>query len=68
MLKYLNLTQYAASNVVRFLKGESVISDDPKLKVRQGNFSGEGFWACGYFVSTVVLRSQQQLTHFNILI
>ena len=47
--------KYAVSNVVGFLKGKSAISIALNFKGRQRNFTGEEFWARGYFVSTVGL-------------
>ena len=46
---------YAVSNVVGYLKGKSAISIARKFRGRQRNFTGESFWARGYFVSTVGL-------------
>ena len=43
------------SSVVGYLKGKSAISIARKFKGRQRNFTGEHFWARGYFVSTVGL-------------
>ena len=47
--------KYAVSNVVGYLKGKSAISIARRFKGRQRNFTGEHFWARGYFVSTVGL-------------
>ncbi len=47
--------KYAVSNVVGYLKGKSAIAIARKFKGRQRNFTGESFWARGYFVSTVGL-------------
>ena len=47
--------KYSVSTVVGFLKGKSAISIAKNFKGRQRNFSGEGFWARGYYVSTVGL-------------
>ena len=47
--------KYAVSNVVGFLKGKSAIYIARNFKGRQSNFTGEEFWARGYFVSTVGL-------------
>ncbi len=47
--------KYAVSSVVGYLKGKSAISIARKFKGRQRNFTGESFWARGYFVSTVGL-------------
>ena len=45
----------AVSSVVGYLKGKSAIAIARKFKGRQRNFTGEHFWARGYFVSTVGL-------------
>jgi len=47
--------KYTVSNIVGYLKGKSAISIARKFKGRQKNFTGEHFWARGYFVSTVGL-------------
>ncbi len=49
--------QYPAkiSSVVGYLKGKCAIEIAKNFKGRQRNFSGEHFWARGYFVSTVGL-------------
>jgi putative transposase len=47
--------KYAVSKVVGYLKGKSAITIARKFGGRQRNFSGESFWARGYFVSTVGL-------------
>ena len=47
--------KYTVSNVVGYLKGKSAISIARNFKGRQKNFTGEHFWARGYFVSTVGL-------------
>jgi len=47
--------KYSVSNIVGYLKGKSAISIARKFKGRQKNFTGEHFWARGYFVSTVGL-------------
>ena len=47
--------QYAVSNVVGYIKGKSAIMIARKFGGRQRNFTGETFWARGYFVSTVGL-------------
>jgi putative transposase len=41
------------SNVVGFIKGKSAISIARNLMGRRRNFTGENFWARGYFVTTV---------------
>lgn len=47
--------KYAVSNVVGYLKGKSAIQIARKFGGRRRNFTGEQFWARGYFVSTVEL-------------
>jgi len=48
----------AVSNVVGYIKGNSAIKIARKFGGRQRNFTGEHFWARGYFVSTVGLDEQ----------
>jgi len=43
------------SNVVGYIKGKSAIQIDRQFGGRRRNFTGESFWARGYFVSTVGL-------------
>ena len=45
--------KFAVSNVVGFIKGKSAISVARNFRGRRRNFTGESFWARGYFVSTV---------------
>jgi putative transposase len=47
--------KYAVSNVVGFIKGKSAIAIARNFGGRARNFTGEVFWARGYFVSTVGL-------------
>jgi putative transposase len=47
--------KYAVSNVVGYIKGKSAISIARNFMGRKRNFTGENFWARGYFVSTVGL-------------
>ncbi len=49
--------KYAVSNVVGYLKGKSAITIARRFG-RQRNFTGEAFWARGYFVSTVGLDEE----------
>ena len=42
----------AVSSVVEFIKGKSAISIARNFMGRKRNFTGESFWARGYFVST----------------
>jgi len=45
--------KYAVAQVVGFIKGKSAIHIARTMGGRQKNFTGEHFWARGYFVSTV---------------
>ena len=47
--------KYAVSNVVGYIKGKSAIAIARHFGGRARNFTGEVFWARGYFVSTVGL-------------
>ncbi len=47
--------KYSVSSVVGYLKGKSAITIARRFGGRTRNFSGEVFWARGYFVSTVGL-------------
>ena len=47
--------KYAVSNVIGYLKGKSAIQIARQYGGRSRNFTGEHFWARGYFVSTVGL-------------
>ncbi len=47
--------EYSVSYIVGYLKGKCAIEIAKQFKGRQRNFSGEHFWARGYFVSTVGL-------------
>ncbi len=47
--------KYAVSNVVGYIKGKSAIQIARQFGGWQRNFTGENFWARGYFVSTVGL-------------
>jgi len=50
--------KYAISNVVGFIKGKSAISIARQFMGKAKNFTGENFWARGYFVSTVGLDEE----------
>lgn len=50
--------KYAVSNVVGFIKGKSAIAIARQFMGKTKNFTGENFWARGYFVSTVGLDEQ----------
>ncbi len=45
--------KYAVSNIVGYIKGKSAISIAREFMGLKRNFTGENFWARGYFVSTV---------------
>ena len=45
----------SVSNVVGYIKGKSAIGIARHIMGKSRNFSGENFWARGYFVSTVGL-------------
>jgi putative transposase len=50
--------KYAVSNVVGYIKGKSAITIARRFGGRARNFTGEVFWARGYFVSTVGLDEE----------
>ncbi len=56
--------KYAVSNVVGYLKGKSAIQI-ARLFGRKQNFTGENFWARGYFVSTVGLDEAMVRTYIR---
>ena len=45
--------KYAVAQVIGYLKGKSAIHIARTVGGRERNFTGEHFWARGYFVSTV---------------
>jgi putative transposase len=45
--------KYAVSQVIGYIKGKSAIAIARRYVGRQKNFSGQNFWARGYYVSTV---------------
>ena len=45
--------KYAVSQVIGFIKGKSAIHLARVYAERKRNFTGQHFWARGYFVSTV---------------
>ncbi len=47
--------KYSVSNVMGYIKGKSAIGIARHFLGKSRNFSGENFWARGYFVSTVGL-------------
>jgi len=50
--------KYAVSKVVGYIKGKSAITIARRFGGREINFTGEVFWARGYFVSTVGLDEE----------
>lgn len=50
--------KYAVAHVVGFIKGKSAIQVAWRFGGRKRNFTGEHFWARGYFVSTVGLDEE----------
>ena len=48
-------TKHAVCNVVGYIKGKSAITIARNFMGKKRNFTGESFWARGYFVSTVGL-------------
>ena len=50
--------KYSVSNVVGYMKGKSAIAIARRFKGKQRNFTGEHFWARGYYVSTVGLDEE----------
>jgi len=45
--------KYTVSQIVGYLKGKSAIHIARTYRGRKKNFTGQNFWARGYFVSTV---------------
>jgi putative transposase len=45
--------KYGVAQVVGFIKGKSAIHIARVFQGRKKNFTGQSFWARGYFVSTV---------------
>ena len=45
--------KYAVAQVVGFIKGKSAIHIARAFSGRKRNFTGQNFWARGYFVSTI---------------
>ena len=45
--------KYAVSQVVGYIKGKSAIHIARRYAGKRRNFTGQSFWARGYFVSTV---------------
>jgi putative transposase len=45
--------KYSVAQMVGYIKGKSAIAIARRFVGRQKNFSGQNFWARGYYVSTV---------------
>jgi putative transposase len=45
--------KYSVAQVVGYIKGKSAIAIARRFVGRQKNFTGQNFWARGYYVSTV---------------
>ena len=45
--------KYSVSQVIGFIKGKSAIAIARNYMGRRKNFTGQNFWARGYYVSTV---------------
>ena len=50
--------KYSVSHVVGYIKGKSAIVIARRFGCRERNFTGEVFWARGYFVSTIGLDEE----------
>ncbi|AJE19749.1 IS200/IS605 family transposase [Azotobacter chroococcum] len=50
--------KHSVSYVVGYIKGKSAISIARRFMGKAKNFTGESFWALGYFVSTVGLDEE----------
>ena len=50
--------KFAVSSVIGYIKGKSAISIARNFTARKRNFTGERFWARGYYVSTVGLDEE----------
>ena len=56
--------KYSVSHVVGFIKDKSAIAIARQLG-RRKNFTGENFWARGYFVSTMGLDDEMVRAHIR---
>jgi putative transposase len=50
--------KYSVAQVVGYIKGKSAISIARNYMGRRQNFTGQNFWARGYYVSTVGLNEE----------
>ena len=55
--------KYSVSQVVGYIKGKSAIQIARSFMGKPRNFTGESFWARGYFVSTVG-RDEKQIREY----
>ena len=55
--------KYSVSQVVGYVKGKSAIHIARRFMGKPRNFTGESFWARGYFVSTVG-RDEKQIREY----
>ena len=55
--------KYSVSQVVGYMKGKSAIHIARSFMGKPRNFTGESFWARGYFVSTVG-RDEKQIREY----
>jgi putative transposase len=55
--------KYSVSQVVGYLKGKSALHIARTFMGKPRNFTGESFWARGYFVSTVG-RDEQEIREY----
>jgi len=57
--------KYAVSEVVGYMKGKSAIMIARRFGGRTRNFTGESFWARGYFVTTVGLDEEKMRAYIR---
>jgi putative transposase len=50
--------KYAVASIVGYIKGKSAIAVARNYMGRKQNFTGQSFWARGYFASTVGLNEE----------
>ena len=50
--------QHSVSYVIGYIKGKSAISIARRFVGKTKNFTGENFWARGYFVTTIGLDEE----------
>jgi putative transposase len=50
--------KYSVAQVVGYIKGKSAISIAGTYMGKRQNFTGQNFWARGYYVSTVGLNEE----------